>query len=160
MLVTSILFFPFNQFRSSFSNDSLLNAGLVRGTTDSSSDSSVDNSRLSNEDGTLPGEEDNTEVVMKGFAPIDHTEEYAEVPDLSNNLSSMYLQNSGNSGGVKRCSITKDHTYMIYYFMQDRKHYCIVDIFVSSMRRNKFTPKVMPGDNKLSIGMVNPFLSV
>ena len=90
-----------------------MNAGLVRGTTDSSSNSSVDNSRLSNEDGTLPGEEDNTEVVMKGFAPIDHTEEYAEVPDLSNNLSSMYLQNSGNSGGVKIYSITKDHTYMI-----------------------------------------------
>jgi len=93
---------------------------------------------------------------MKGFDPIDNTEQYAEVSDLSNNLSSMYLRNSGNSGGVKRYSITKDHTYMIYDVMQNRKHYCIVDIFVPSMGRNKFTPKVMPGGNKLSIGMVSP----
>ena len=85
-----------------------MNVGPVRGTTDSSSDSSVDNSWLSDEDGTLLGKEDNTEVAMKGFAPIDHTEEYAEESDLSNNLSSMYLQNSGNSGGVKRYGITKE----------------------------------------------------
>ena len=45
---------------------------------------------------------------------------------------------------------------MIYDFIQDRKHYCIVDIFVPSMGRDKFTPKVIPGDNKLSIGMVSP----
>ena len=57
---------------------------------------------------------------------------------------------------MKRYSITKDHTYMIYDFMQDRKHYCIVDVFVSSMGRDKFTPKVMSGGNKLSIGMVSP----
>ena len=93
---------------------------------------------------------------MKGFAPIDYTEQYAEVSDLSNNLSSMYLRNSGNSGGVKRYSITKDHTYMIYDFIQDRKHYCIVDIFVPSMERDTFTPNVMPGGNMLSIEMVSP----
>ena len=45
---------------------------------------------------------------------------------------------------------------MIYDFIQDKKHYCIVDIFVSCMGRDKFTPKVMPGGKKLSIGMVNP----
>ena len=45
---------------------------------------------------------------------------------------------------------------MIYDFMQDRKHYCIVDIFAPSMGRDKFTPKVMPLGNKLSIGMVSP----
>ena len=92
---------------------------------------------------------------MKGFDPIDHTEQYAEVSDLSNNLIYMYLRNSGNSGGVKRYSITKDHTYMLYDFMQDRKHYYIVDIFVPSMGRDKFTPKIMPGGNELSIGMVS-----
>ena len=96
-------------------------------TTDSASDSSVDDSWIADEDGTLPDKEDNTEVVMKRFAPINHTEQYAEVSDLSNNLSSMYLRNSGNSGRVKRYSITKDHTYMIYDFMQDRKHYCNLD---------------------------------
>ena len=40
---------------------------------DSSSDSSVDIFWLSDEDGTRPGKEDDMEVVMKGFAPIDHT---------------------------------------------------------------------------------------
>ena len=40
--------------------------------------------------------------------------------------------------------------------MQNRKHYCIVAIFVPSMRRGKFTPKLMPGGNKLSIGMISP----
>ena len=152
-------FFPFNQFRSSFSNDSLLNTDPDRGTTDSSSDSSIDSSWIADEDGTIPGKEDDTEAVMKGFIPIDHTEQYADVSDLSNNLSSMYLRNSGNSGGVKRYSIMKDHIYMIYDFMQDRKHYYIVYIFVRSMERDKFTPKVIPRGNKLSIGMVSPKLS-
>ena len=119
--------------------------------TDSASDSSVDDSWIADENGTLPDKEDDTEVVMKRFAPIENTEQYADVSDLSNNLSSIYLRNSGNSGGVKRYSITKDHTYMIYDFIQDRKYYCIVDIFVPSMGRDKFTPKVMPGGNKLSI---------
>ena len=97
-----------------------MNADPDRRTTDSSSDSSVDNSWIADGDGTLPGKEDDTEVVMKGFAPIDHTEQYAEVSDLSNNLSSMYLRNSRNSensGGFKRYSITNDHIYMIYDFM-------------------------------------------
>jgi len=95
---------------------------------------------------------------MEGFAPINNTEQNAEVSDLSNNLSYMYLRNSGKSGGeeVKRYSITKDHTYTIYDFIQDRKHYCIVNVFVPSMGRDKFTPKVMPGSNKLSIGMLSP----
>ena len=70
-----------------------------KGTTDSASDSSGDDSWITDEDGTILDKEDDTEVVMKGFAPIDNTEQYAEVSDLSNNLSSMYLQNSGNSGG-------------------------------------------------------------
>ena len=135
-----------------------MNADPDRGTTNSSSDSSVDNSWIADEGGTLSGKEDDTEEVMRGFAPIDHTEQYAEVSDLSNNLSSMYLRNSGNSEGVKRYSITKDHTYMIYDFIQDRKHYCIVDIFVPSMGRDKITPKVMPKGSKLSIGMVSPKL--
>ena len=42
--------------------------------------------------------------------------------------------------------------------MQERKHYCIVDIFVPCMGRDKFTPKSMTGGNKLSIGMVSPKL--
>ena len=129
-----------------------------RETTDSASDSSGDDSWIADEDGSIPDKEDDTEEVMRGFAPIDHTEQYAEVSDLSNNLSSMYLRNSGNSEGVKRYSITKDHTYMIYDFIQDRKHYCIVDIFVPSMGRDKITPKVMPKGSKLSIGMVSPKL--
>ena len=127
-----------------------------KGTTDSASDSSADDSWIADEDGTIPDKEDDTEVVMKGFAPVDNSEQYAEVSDLSNNLSNMYLRNSGNSGGVKRYSITKDHTYMIYDFIQERKHYCIVDISVPSMGRDKFTPNVMPGGNRLSIGMVSP----
>jgi len=127
-------------------------------TIDAASDSSVDDSWIADEDGTLPDKEDDTEVVMKLFDPIENTEQYAEVSDLSNNLSSMYLRNSGNSREVKRYSITKDRTYMIYDFMQDRKHYCIVDIFVPSMGRDKFTPKEMPGSNKLLIGMVSPKL--
>ena len=151
-------FFPFNQLRSSFFNNSLLNENTEKGTTDSVSDSSVDDSWIADEDGTLPDKEDNTEVVMKGFAPNDNTEQYAEVSDLSNNLSSTYLRNNGNSGGVKRYSIKKDHTYMIYDFMQDRKQNFIVDIFVSSMRRDKFTPKVIPEGDKLSIGMVSSIL--
>jgi len=40
--------------------------------------------------------------------------------------------------------------------MQDRKHYSIVDIFVPSMGINKFTPKVIPGSNKLLIGLLSP----
>ena len=128
-------------------------------TTDSASDNSGDDSWIADEDGYIPDKEDDTEVVVKGFAPIDNTEQYAEVSDLSNNLSSMYLRNSGNSGGgkgVKRYSITKDHTYIIYDFMKDREHYFIVDILIPSMGRDKFTPKVMPWGNKLSIGMVSP----
>ena len=144
--------------RSSFSNDSLLNEKTEKGTTDSASDISVDDFWIADKDGTLPDKEDDTEVAMKRSAPIDNTEQYAEMSDLSNNLSSIYLRNSGNSGGVKRYSITKDHTYMIYDFMQDKKHYCIVDIFIPSMKRDKFTPKVMHGGNKLSIGMVSPKL--
>ena len=93
---------------------------------------------------------------MKGFAPIDHTKQYAEMSDLSNKLSSMYLWNNRNSGGVKRYGIMNNHTYIIYDFMQNRKHYCIVAIFVPSMRRGKFTPKLMSGGNKLSIGMISP----
>ena len=151
-----ISFFLFNQLRSYFSNDSLLIENTEKGTTDSASDSSVDDSWIVDEDGTLPDKEDDTEVVVKGFTPINNAEQYVEVSDMSNNLSSMYLRNSGNSGGVKRYSITKDHIYMIYDFMKDRKHYCIVYIFVPSMGRDKFTPKVMPGGNKLSIGMVSP----
>ena len=127
-----------------------------RGISDSESNSSGDDSWIADEDGSIPDKEDDTEVVMKGFAPVDNSEQYAEASDLSNNLSNMYLRNSGNSGGVKRYSITKDHTYMIYDFIQDRKHYCIVDIFVPSMGRDKFTPNVMPGGNRLSIGMVSP----
>ena len=103
------------------------------------SDVSVDDSWIADEDGTSPYKVDDMEVVMEGFDLIDDTEQYAEVSDLSNNLSSIYLRNSGNSGGVKRYSVTKDHTYMIYDFMQDRKHYCIVDIFVPSMERDTFT---------------------
>ena len=122
------------------------------------SDSSIDSSWIADEDGTTPGKEADTEAVMKGFVPIDQTEQYADVSDLSNNLSSMYLRNSGNRGGVKRYSIMKDHTYMIYDFMQDRKHYCIVYVFVPRMGRDKFTPKVIPRGNKLLIGMVSPKL--
>ena len=70
-----------------------------RGISDSESDSSGDDSWIADEDGSISDKEDNTEVVMKGFAPIDDTEQYAEVSDLSNNLSSMYLRNSGKSGG-------------------------------------------------------------
>ena len=88
-----------------------------KGTTDSASDSSADDFWIADEDGTIPDKEDDTEVVMKGFAPIDHTEQYAEVSDLSNNLSSIYLRNSENNEGVKRYSITKDHTCMIYDFI-------------------------------------------
>ena len=51
-------FFPFNQFRFSFSNDSILNADLDRRTPDSSSDSSVANSWIADEGGTLPGKKD------------------------------------------------------------------------------------------------------
>ena len=54
-----------------------MNAYLDRRTTDSSSDSSVDNSWITDEDGTLPGDEDDTEIVMKRFTPIDNEEEYA-----------------------------------------------------------------------------------
>ena len=127
-----------------------------RGTSDSESDSSGDDSWIADEGGSIPDKEDDTEVVMKGFAPVDNSEQYAEVSDLSNNLSNMYLRNRGNSGRVKRYSITKDYTHMIYDFVQDRKHYCIVDIFVSSMRRDKFTRNVMPMGNNLSIGIVSP----
>ena len=73
-VVGKFYFPPFNQFRSFFSNDSLLNAGLVRGTADFSSDSSVDNSWISDENDILPGKEYDTKVVMNGFAPIDRTE--------------------------------------------------------------------------------------
>ena len=48
----------------------------MKKTTDSSSDSSVDNSWITNENGTLPGDEDDTEIIMKGFTPIDDNEEY------------------------------------------------------------------------------------
>ena len=132
---------------------------IERGTSDSESENSSDDSWIADEDGSIPDKEDDTEVVMKGFAPIDNTKQYAEVSYLSNNLSSMYLRNNGKSGGgggVKRYSITKDRTYIIYDFMQDRKHYCIVDVFIPSMGRDNFTPQVMPGGNKLSIGMVSP----
>ena len=40
--------------------------------------------------------------------------------------------------------------------MQDRKHYCIVDMFVPNTGRDKFTPKVISGSNKLLIGMSSP----
>ena len=70
-----------------------------RGISDSESDSSGDDSWIADEDGSIPDKEDDTEVVMKGFSPIDNAEQYAEVSDLSNNLSSMYLRNSGKSGG-------------------------------------------------------------
>jgi len=119
--------FSLQSITSFFSNDSLLNTDPDRGTTGSSSDSSVDDFWIADEDGTLPDKEDDTGVVIKGSDSIDHTEQYVEVFDLSNNLIYMYLRNSGNSGRVKRYSITKDHTYMIYDFMQDRKHYCNLD---------------------------------
>lgn len=45
---------------------------------------------------------------------------------------------------------------MFYDFIQDKKHYCVVDKLVPSMGRNKFTPKVMSGGKKLSIGKVSP----
>ena len=61
----------------------------------------------------------------------------------------------GIAGIAKIYSITKDHTYMIYDFIQDKKNYCIVNIFIPSMGRDKFTPKVIPGGNMLSIGMVS-----
>ena len=99
-----------------------------KGTTDSASDSSAEDSWIADEDSTIPDKEDDTEVVMKGFAPVDNSEQYAEVSDLSNNLSNMYLRNRGNSGRVKRYSITKDYTHMIYDFVQDRKHYCMGNI--------------------------------
>ena len=70
-----------------------------RGISHSESDSSGDDSWIADEDGSIPDKEDDTEVVMKGFSPIDNAEQYAEVSDLSNNLSSMYLRNSGKSGG-------------------------------------------------------------
>ena len=44
-----------------------------RGTTDSESDSSGDDSWIADEDGFIPDKEDDTEVVMEGFAPIDNT---------------------------------------------------------------------------------------
>ena len=70
-----------------------------KGTTYSASDSSGDDSWIADEDGTIPDKKDDTEIVMKGFAPIDNTEKNAELSDLSNNLSSVYFRNSGNSGG-------------------------------------------------------------
>ena len=68
----------------------------------------------------LSSDKDDNEIIIKGFTPIDNDEEYAEVSDLSNNLSSMNLWNSGR---VKRHTITKDYIYMLYDFIQNRKHY-------------------------------------
>ena len=54
----------------------------------------------------------------------------------------MYLRNSGNSGGRGEEIQYYEGSY--------------VDLFVPIMGRDKVAPKVMPGGNKLSIGMVSP----
>ena len=43
---------------------------------------------------------------------------------------------------------------MIYDYIHDKKKYCQVDIFITSMARDKFDPKVIPGGKKLAISMV------
>ena len=97
-----------------------MNVGSDRKATNSSRDSSIYNSWIANEDGTLLDVEDITEIVMKIVTLIDNDEEYAKFSDLSNNLSFINLR---NSKGVKTCIITKDHTYMLCDFIQDRKHF-------------------------------------
>ena len=117
---------------------------LVVEQAESEEDSSEDDSWTAKE---ASGDD---ETVMRGFETIDPDERYAEVSNLSENFGSMSV------GNPKKFNISKDQTFMVYDYIQDKKKYRQVDILVPSMGRDKFGPKVNPGGKKLNISMVCP----
>ena len=84
--------FPFDQFLCYFSNGMCL---FIIGTNQpTSEDSSEDELWVANEDGTYPGDEDDTYQVMKDFATISSNEGQTEFSDLYNNFNSLSVRNS------------------------------------------------------------------
>ena len=85
---------------------------------------------------------------MKDFETIDPEKRYVDVSNFPDNFCSMSV------GNPKKYNIAKDQTFMIYDYIHDKKKYYQVDIFIPSMARDKFDPKVIPRGKKLAISMV------